>query len=288
LALLKSDNGKALGLSLAWLLLRPVELDSLWRGRMRASWTGAIAFGLVSIPVRLYNAIEAHPVRLRFLHRECGTPLVTRRYCPLHERVVPWAEVVRGYEVEPGRYIVLEEADLEAARSDGPRPHRIEIEAFVDPAEIDPILFGGSYYAQPELEGRPAYTLLRQAMAQTARVAVARFVMRGRERLAAIRPHHRALLVQTLHYIDEIRPEEELDLPTEAAPPRELRTAIRLIESLAEPFAARPLTDEYQRRLLSVIEERAEAEAPAPREEELLTALQASIGSVRESRRGGP
>jgi DNA end-binding protein Ku len=260
---------------------------------MRASWTGAISFGLVSIPVRLFRAVERHPMRLRYLHRECRTPLVTRRYCPLHERVIPWQEVVRGYEIEPDRYIVVEDQEIEQAARRGVRERRIDIEAFVDPAEIDPIYADTGYYAEPRPEGRPAYALLQQAMAQTARAAVARFALRGRERLAAIRPYDGALLVQTLHYADELRSPAGLDLPAEAAPARELRTAIRLIESMAEPFAARPLTDEYHRRLMARIEERAEAEAPvpvgpAPEREDLLTALQASIGAVDESRREAP
>ncbi len=260
---------------------------------MRASWTGAISFGLALIPVRLLRAVEAHPMRFRYLHRECRTPLVTRRYCPVHEEVVPWQGVVRGYEIEPGRYIVVEESELEeAGRRAAPR-RRLDIEAFVDPQEIDPIYYGTSYYAEPVPEGRPAYALLQQAMAQTARAAVARFTLRGRERLAAIRPHDGALLVQTLHYADEVRSPAGLDLPAEAVSPRELRTAIRLIESLAEPFAARPLTDEYHRRLMAHIEERAEAEMPVPagpvgEEKDLLSTLQASIRAVQESRRGAP
>ncbi len=257
---------------------------------MRATWTGAISFGLVSIPVRLFRAVEEHRIRFRYLHRECRTPLEIRRYCPFHEEVVPWEEVVRGYEVAPDEYIVMERDELEQVEAAPGR--RIEIQAFVDLDEIDPIHYDTSYYAEPLAEGRPAYALLQQAMQQTARVAVARLTLRGREILAAIRPYQNALLIETLYYADEIRPVTSLALPTEAVPPRELRTAIRLIESLAEPFVARRYTDEYHRRLMSLIEEKAEARVPvggpperAPTERTLLGDLQASLSVVEEIRR---
>lgn len=257
---------------------------------MRASWTGTINFGLVSIPVRLFRAVEEHHVRFRFLHRECRTPLVTQRYCPFHEEVIPWEEVARGYEVAPDQFIVLEEDEVEEAAGARVR-HRLDIQAFVDPAEIDPIYFETSYYAEPIPEARPAYALLQQAMAQTARAGIGTMALRAREALTAVRPYDSALVVQTLYYADEVRSPASLDLPREAVPPRELRTAIRLIENMAEPFVARHFTDEYHRRLLARIEEKAEAEAPmgvaagAPTTEgELMANLQASISAVRQSR----
>lgn len=255
---------------------------------MRASWTGTIGFGLVNIPVRLYRAVEEHRARFRYLHRTCRTPLVTRRYCPVHEEIVPWEEVVRGYEVAPNAYIVLEPEELERAAAEKER--RLEIEQFIDQTEIDPLYYDTAYYAEPTPEGRPAYSLLQQAMRQTARVAVAHMTMRGREARASIRPLEDALVVETLFYADEVRPPAQLDLPHGAASPRELRTAIRLIESLAAPFRPEQAADRYYERLMSIIEKKAEARAAEAQERPagLLGELQASLSAAAESRREQP
>jgi len=226
-------------------------------------------------------------VRFRYLHASCRTPLTVQRYCPVHEVVVPEEEVVRGYEVAPDEYVVVERAEAVAAETALARSRRIDIQAFVDQGEIDPIFYDASYYAEPRPEGRPAYALLQQAMGRVGRVAIARLALRARERLAAIRSYGDALLVQTLFYADELRPLTGLALPAEAVPPRELRTAIRLIEGLAEPFAAQRYSDEYHRRLMSLIEEKAERlpaaaeEGPASR---LLSELQASLEAIHSAR----
>lgn len=257
---------------------------------VRASWTGTINFGLVSMQVRLFRAVSEHRVRFRYLHRECRTPLVTRRYCPLHERVIPWEEVARGYEVAPDQFVVVEEEEIERAAMDTTRAHRIDIRAFVDPEEIEPIYYDTAYYAEPTPGARPAYALLQQAMRQTARAGVATMALRQRALLVAVRPYDSVIAVQRLHYADEINSPAPLEIPEEEVPPRELRTAIRLIETMAEPFAAQHFVDRYHRRLMSLIEEREEELAPAraleepPPEGELLAELQASIGAVRETR----
>lgn len=258
----------------------------------RASWTGTINFGLVSIPVRLLRAVDEHHVRFRYLHRECRTPLVSQRYCPVHEEVIPWPEVVRGYEIAPGEFISVEQEEVEEAAAATARRHRLDLQAFVGLEEIDPLYYDHSYYADPRPEARQAYALLNQAMRQTARVGVGTMALRAREALTAVRPLGDVLLVQTLYYADEVHSPAPLHVPTEAASPRELRTAIRLIESLAEPFMARHFTDEYHRRLMSRIEEKAEAQAPVgalarvgPGEEGLLAELQASVGVAQEARR---
>ncbi len=259
---------------------------------IRATWTGTLNFGLVAIPVRLFRAVSEHHVHLRYLHRQCRTPIVTQRYCPLHQEVIPWEEVARGYEIAPDQFVIVEEEDVERAAADTTHPHRIDIRAFVDLGEIDPIYYDTSYYAEPEPAGRPAYALLQQAMQYTGRAGVATMALRRRTSLAAIRPYDGAILVQQMHYADEVNSLAPLEIPHAAAEPRELRTAIRLIESLAEPFAAQHFTDEFHRRLLSLIEARAEERMPAgamePRppadERELLSDLQASISTVEESR----
>ena len=258
---------------------------------MRASWVGAIHFGLVAIPVRLWRAVREHYARLRYLHRPCRTPVVLQPYCPYHERMVARDEVVRGYEIAPGQFVEVEADELAAARAtEMVRSRRIEIQSFVDLAEIDPLFFAASYYAEPLPEGRPAYGLLRQAMQQTARVAIARLALRQRERFAAIRPYEDALVVHTLHFADEVRSPATLGLPAEAADARELRTAMRLIEALAEPFAPARLQDEFQRRLLSRIEERTAEQGLQPvlqAEGQAAPSLAGELeASIRLTRRG--
>lgn len=258
---------------------------------MRASWTGAISFGLVSIPVRLFRAVTPHHVRFRYLHRVCHRPLVTQRYCPFHEEVIPWEEVARGFEVAPDQFVIVEEEEIEEAAAVVTRAHRFDIQSFVDLDEIDPIYYDTSYYAEPRPEGQPAYAVLQQAMRQTARAGIGTMALRTRETLAAVRPLDDVIVVQTLYFADEVHSSAPLSVPHEAASPRELRTAIRLIESLAEPFAAQHFTDRYHRRLMSRIEEKAHerlpvvAEGRAPEETELAAQLQASIDAARESRR---
>ena len=261
----------------------------------RASWTGVLNFGLVSIPVRLFRAVQEHRVHFRYLHRECRTPLITQRYCPLHEEVIPWEEVARGYEIAPDQFVVVEEEDIERAAMDTAHPHRIDIHAFVDLGEVDPIYYDTSYYAEPRPEAHSAYTLLHQAMRQTARAGIATMALRARASLVAIRPYDNVIVVQRLYYADEVLSVAPLAVPREVAPPRELRTAIRLIENLAEPFAAQHFTDEYHRRLMSTIEERAVERMPAAAmerppvaEPELLAELEASISAVQETRQRTP
>ncbi|MDI7278185.1 MAG: Ku protein, partial [Anaerolineae bacterium] len=278
---------------LAWLLLPQHQRHYLRRLQaMRASWTGAINFGLVSIPVRLYRAVEERHVRFRYLHRVCRTPLAIRRYCPYHEDIVPWEEVARGFEVAPDQYIIVEEQELEEAAADTTHRHTIDIRSFVDLAEIDPIYFDTSYYAEPRPEASPAYAVLQQAMLQTARAAVATMLLRTRETLVAIRPYQDVLVVQTLYFAEEVLSPAPLDVPREAVPPRELRTAIRLIENMAEPFAAQHYADEYHRRLMSLIDEKAAQLVPAwkvegreAQEGRLTSDLEASIEAVKQSRR---
>lgn len=259
---------------------------------MRASWTGAISFGLVSIPVRLFRAVEEHHVRFRYIHRVCRTPVTIRRYCPYHEDVVPWEEVARGFEVAPDEYVIVEEQELEEAAADTAHRRTIDIRAFVDLAEIDPIYYDTGYYAEPRPEASNAYAVLQQAMRQTGRAAVATMLLRTRETLAAIRPYDDVLLVHTLYFADEVLSPAPLDVPHEAVPPRELRTAIRLIENMAEPFAAQHFTDEYHRRLMSTIDEKAARLVPAwkvegrqEQEARLISDLESSIEAVRQSRR---
>jgi DNA end-binding protein Ku len=201
---------------------------------------------------------------------------------------------VRGFEVAPGQFVVVEADELAEAQTALVRSRRIDIQAFVDLGEIEPIYFEASYYAEPLTEGRPSYALLQQAMRQTARAAIARLALRQRERLAALWPWEDALVVHTLYFADEVRSPATLDLPTEEADPRELRTAIRLIEAMAERFTPRRLPDEYYRRLMTIIEQKAEAGAGRPVAEgagarpELLGELQASISAVQQSRRPRP
>jgi len=256
----------------------------------RSIWSGAISFGLVTVPVRLVPAVRRQDVHFHQLHAEDGARVQHRRFCSVEDREVPREEIVRGYELEGGRYVVVTDEELE--RLDPDRTHTIDIERFVDLAEIDPILYDSSYYATPngDVAVKP-YDLLRRAMASSGKVAIGRVVIRTKEHLAAIRAVGETLTVATMVFPDEIVPRDELDAPTARGEvtDREVEMACRLVESLSTEFEPEHLHDERRERLLELIDCKARGEEvvaeaepersqPAP---DLMAALEASLGGAR-------
>lgn len=251
---------------------------------MRAIWKGALSFGLVNVPVRLYPAVEPKDIHFRSLHDRCHTPLRYQKFCPTCERPVEAEEVVRGYEVEPGQYVLLTEEDLAALPL--PTAHTIAISEFISLSEIDPLYFERSYYLEPVEGGQRAYALLRQAMAETGRVALARVALRNREALAAVRVYQEALVLVTLYYPDEIRsPEQLVGLrPAQPLEEKELQLATALINHLAAGFAPEKYSDHYRVALAELIARKAaglrvEPAVPPPTAQlmDLLEALKASL-----------
>jgi DNA end-binding protein Ku len=256
----------------------------------RSIWTGAISFGLVTVPIRLSPAVRRQGVSFHQLHAEDGARIQHRRFCSAEDREVPREEIVRGYEVEDGRYVTVTDEELD--RLDPERTHTIDIERFVDLGDIDPVLYDASYYATPdgEVAVKP-YELLVRAMAQSGRVAIGRVVIRTKEHLAALRPTGDVLTVSTMLFPDEVVPREELELPAARgeASDGEVRMACQLVESLSAEFEAERYHDTYRERVLELIECKARGEEvvtepaaerpePAP---DLMAALEASIERAR-------
>lgn len=258
---------------------------------MRTIWKGAISFGLVHVPVKLYPATERKDIKFNYLHEACKTPLKYERFCPTCEMKVPQEHIVRGYEYEKGRYVILREEDLANMPLDTARS--VDIVDFVDLQEIDPVYFDKSYYLTPGDGGEKAYELLKQAMEKTGRIAVAKVVIRSKESLAVLRVYKQALVMETMFYPDEIRSLEhlpELNYNVKINE-NEIKMAENLISSLAEPFAPEKYHNEYRQALMDVIQAKVAGEEVeiAPRPEtgkivDLMEALKASIQLAKEEK----
>lgn len=259
---------------------------------MRTLWRGAISFGLVNIPVRLYTATEHKDLKFSFLHAECKTPVRYKKYCPTCNRDVEMDEIVRGYEYDKGQYVVMNEEDFEQVPLATTRT--VDIVDFVNLADIDPIYFDKTYFLEPGEGGVKAYALLRKAMAESGRIALAKVAIRSKETLAAVRVYDdRLLVMETMFWPDEIRAYGELQGIDEepSLHEKEVQMAEMLISNLATDFQPEKYTDEYRQALLDVIRSRIEGqevyhvEAPRPEKViDLMEALRASVQMAEEQR----
>jgi DNA end-binding protein Ku len=258
----------------------------------RAIWTGTIGFGLVAVPVKLYSALNRKTVRFHQLSGKTGVRVSQKRVDPQTGEEVPYEQIVKGYEVAPERYVVIEPGELESLQPK--KSKTIEIEDFVELAQIDPIFYEHPYYLAPAPGGAKPYRLLLEAMRDTNRVAIARVVMRSKEQLVAIRPVGDVLEMATMLFGDEILSPERLDETSEVAEvkttKRELDVAKQLVDSLAADFNPDSYRDTYREEVLALIERKAQGEeitvqppaeetaAPVP---DLMSALKASLDAVR-------
>jgi DNA end-binding protein Ku len=254
-------------------------------------WMGTLNFGLVSMPVKLYTAFSGKTVHFCQLHAADHGRIQTKRFCPVDEEEVSFDEVVRGYEIAPERYVVVEDDELAALAPEVTRT--IEIEDFVEFEEIDRIYLDRSYYVVPNQGGTRSYQLLLRAMRETGKVAIARVVLRSRERLVVVHAHEDTLLMTTMSFGDELRPTSELhELPGYVeVNERELEVARRLVDALAQPFDIFKYHDTYREAVLDLIDRKASGEEivvqPRLKEEvtqspDLMSALQASLEEVRK------
>jgi DNA end-binding protein Ku len=260
----------------------------------RSMWKGMLAFGLVNVPVKLYTAVNERSVRFHQLHATDHARIVQKRFCSVEEEEVPFSEIVKGYEIAPGRHVVIEADELAALEP--AFTGTIEIEDFVQLEEIDPILFDHPYYLVPGRGGARSYRLLLQAMRDTDRVAIGRVVLRSRQQLVAIHPREDALVMTTMNFGDEVVPTAELQELHEdqvELSDNELEIAHRLVDSIARPFDAANYRDTYREALLGLIDRKAGGEQvmpePPPRDQpvevpDLMSALEASIEQVRARR----
>ncbi len=259
----------------------------------RAIWTGSISFGLLNVPVKLYSAVSARSISFRELRQGDNSRVRHRKVAEADGEEVPYEEIVKGYEVAPEQYVVLSKAELENLAPK--KTKAIQIEDFVDLDEIDPIYFDRPYYLGPQPGAERAYALLVEAMSTQRKVAIARFVMRNRESLAAIRATGKVLTLATMRFADEVVPPEQLEGllgETEDVEPneREVEMAKALIDSLAADFEPAAYKDEYREELLALIERKArgedlvavDAEAPKPtKAPDLMAALEESLAAVK-------
>ncbi len=259
----------------------------------RAIWSGALTFGLVNIPVKLFTAVSHKEVRFHMLHAKDGARIRMKRFCSAEDEEVPYDEIVKGYEVAKGRYVSVTEEELEAF--DPKATHTIEIRDFVDLSEIDPLYYDQPYYLVPERTAAKAYRLLLDAMRRTGKVAVATAVLRTKESLCCVRPVEDALAFETMNRADEIVRVSSLEIPEAPKPSeRELEMAEQLVESLSAPFEPEKYPDVRRERVLELVRKKAEGEtieAPAPEEApakvvSLADALSASLAAARH--RGEP
>ncbi|HWK16871.1 MAG TPA: Ku protein [Solirubrobacteraceae bacterium] len=257
----------------------------------RAIWTGAISFGLVNVPVKLYSATSPKTVRFHQLSGKTGARIRQKRVDPSTGDEVAFEDIVKGYEVTPERYVLISPDELDAL--DPKATKTIDIEDFVDLSEIDPIYYDHSYYLAPTAGGAKPYRLLLDAMRESGKVGIGRVVLRSKQQLAALRPTGDVLTLSTMLFGDEVlKPDrlDELDAVSEAeASDRELSMARQLIDSLSSDFEPSKYRDEYRDRVLDLIERKAAGEeiAVQPEAEEpeaapdLMAALEASLAAVR-------
>ena len=261
----------------------------------RSMWRGAIQFGLVTIPVRLYLATDSHGISFNMLHESCLNRIQMKTYCPHHDEVISRGDTVKGYEYAKDQYVVITDEDLASVPLKTVRS--IEIEKFVPAAAADdePVRFvKQAYYVEPEGVGKKAYALLREVLAEQGLAAVCKVVIKDREALAALNPHGNALVLETLHWPDEIRAVDELDLPADdvEVKPAERKMAEQLILAMAGDFDPGEYQDEYRAALEKVIEAKIEGHEVVELEEQpaagqlvdLMAALEASVNAARAAR----
>lgn len=264
----------------------------------RAIWSGSISFGLVNIPVKLYPAISEKTVRFNQLDRRNGARIRMQRTNAETGEEVAWEDIVKGYEVTKGSYVTVTDDELAAFAPE--ITHTIDLECFVDLAAIDPIYFDGAYHVAPVKAAKP-YALLVSAMEESNKVAVARFVMRSKQHLAALRPKDGTLLLSMMVYADEINATDEIgefdELDGVKVAAKEVAMAEQLIASLSEPFDPESFHDAYREQVLNLIDRKISGErivaeiTPAPSAEkvvDLMAALEASVAAAKAARERHP
>jgi DNA end-binding protein Ku len=264
----------------------------------RSIWSGAISFGLVNVPVKLYSAVSRKTVRFHQLNSETGHRIAQKRVDSVTEEEVPYDKIIKGFELTKERYVVVTPEELDSIAPEKTRA--IDIEDFVDLEDIDPIFYDHPYYLVPDKGAGKAYALLLEAMRESGKVAIARVVLRSKEQLVAIRPAAGDVLtMETMIFHDEVVPADELDDVPDAkdlkTSDRELKMAQQLIDSLSSDFEPQKYHDEYREKVLELIEAKAEGQEIAiqPQDEEpqevpdLMAALEASLAAVKDPEADG-
>jgi DNA end-binding protein Ku len=255
-----------------------------------AIWSGAINFGLVTIPVKLFTAVKADELSFNMLHAKDEGRIKYERVCSVDGKPVPWDEIVKGYEYEKGEYVVLTDADFDAVNPEATQS--VDILEFVELDKINPMYFDKPYYLEPTKQGRHAYALLREALADTNRVAIARVVIRTKEYIAAVKPIGDALVLELMHWASEIVNADTLEIPgREKLPEKETQMARMLIDTMSvDEFEPAKFTNSYRDQLLTMIEARANGkELPkakkAPARAKVVNLMDVLAQSLEESKK---
>ena len=256
-------------------------------------WKGYVTFGLISIPIRLFTGSRNERVNFHMIHKKCGTRIKQQLYCPHDEQVVERSEIVKGYEINKGEFVLISDDDLKKVAPAS--SETMDILEFVRIADVDPIYFDASYYIVPEEPGRRAYSLLLETMRKTGYAAVAKVSMHQREHVVVIRPREQGLTLHTIYYPNEVRAVPEYTrIETTELKPQEVQLAEQLVKSLAGDFDPSRYTDEYQKRVLEMVEAKSEGHAvhAAPTKKlapviDLMAALEKSLGGKKPPARAG-
>lgn len=257
----------------------------------RAIWKGAVSFGMVSIPIKLYTATDEKDVSFNLLHKKDGARIKQQRYCPEDDAVIEWSDVARGYEIAPDQYVIMEPEDFEKVPVD--TTHTIEITDFVPSEQIDPIYYQKTYYLEPEKIGGKPFALLREVLKDSKLVALAKVTLRQKEQLCTLRVYNNTISLETMYYADEIRATDELDAPEDVTlGEKELQMAKSLVDMLTGNFEPEKYHDNYREALLEMIERKSEGQEikrPAPvagKVTDLMEALRASVEAARREKSG--
>lgn len=261
---------------------------------MHTVWKGSISFGLVNIPVKLHTATENKDIKLRQIHKECHTPISYQKVCPGCEKEVKSEDIVKAYEYEKNKFVVLDEDDLEKLKKEN-EAKAVEIIDFVKLEEIDPIYFERSYFMAPGDGGGKAYSLLRKALVESGKIGVAKIIIRSKEQLAVVRVYKNTLLMETIHFPDEVRNVEEVPNVSneQLLNQKEIDTALLLVDQLTTTFDPEKYHDDYRTALMDLIEEKKNGEKTVTATEkqpaasnvtDLMSALQASIDKTKKKK----
>lgn len=258
----------------------------------RSIWKGAVSFGMVSIPIKLYTATDEKDISFNLLHKTDGARIKQQRYCPEDEAVVEWNDVVRGYEVAPDQYVIMEPSDFDKVPVD--TTHTIEITDFVPADQIDPIYYQKTYYLEPDKVGGKPFALLREVLKDSKLIALAKVTLRQKEQLCTLRVYENTIALETMYYADEIRSTEEFEVPGDLQlGEKELMMAKSLVDMLTGDFEPEKYHDNYREALIELIERKAEGEEikrPKPvagKVTDLMEALRASVEAARREKSSG-
>jgi Ku protein len=255
----------------------------------RAIWSGAISFGLVNVPVRMYSAIDEQDIHFHYVHEKDGSRIGYEKICKKEDKPVPDGEIVKAYEYAKGKYVYMTDEDFEAAAVEGYKT--IDITDFVPRDEIDPIYFERTYYLGPQDGAEKVYALLRRALEEAGLAGIAKYVMREKQQLGALRVHNGVIALEKMYFADEIRPSDDIAPGSVKVDKRELDMALQLIDRFSGAFKPEKYEDTYREQLLAVIDAKRKGKEvhvePAPKAEEpadLMEALRASLDAAKTRR----